>query len=101
MFFRAGWRTSITKIPKPPLILNCGLEDKLSDAIPAQSSSLTSLQSGLILCRQTGGYPETGFWEVQTVCRLQAFTSRERNETRRNESTDCRLTGQCALISGW
>ena len=45
MFCLDGWRKGITKTTKRQLILDCGLEDKLSHAIPAQSSSLTSALS--------------------------------------------------------
>jgi hypothetical protein len=45
MFCRDVWRTGITKTTKRQLILDCGLENKLSHAIPAQSSSLTSALS--------------------------------------------------------
>ena len=63
MFCRDGWRTGITKTTKRQLILDCGLEDKLSHAIPAQSSSLTSALSRRLISHD-GQYANnlTGHW---------------------------------------
>jgi hypothetical protein len=53
MFCRAGRRMGIAKTTKPLPILNGGLEDKLSDAIPAHREAyVSSAHNGHITHRQ-------------------------------------------------